>query len=67
MCNEIHLNEYIDYKVGVNYSDNSCVSSARVWVVKCVLSKLYILPVKAFSGEALYLFLRKVILIPEGI
>jgi hypothetical protein len=75
MLDEIHLKEYVEYKggniVGICYNNNSCASSAHVFMIKSVLSKfkdvVHVLPVKTLTSEDLHKFIRKVIVGLEDI
>ena len=75
MLDEIHLKECLEYKggkiIGTSYDNESCATSANVYMLKSVLSQfknvVRVLPVKALSEESLFEFIKKVILGLENI
>lgn len=70
MLDEIHLKPYLDYKggniLGAAYNCENAATSAQVFMVQSLKSQFkdvaHILPVKTINAEALFFYIKKIIL-----
>ena len=75
LMDEIHLKPQMDYKggniVGHAYNSNECATSAYVFMVRSLdtqyIDVAHILPVKTMQADALFIFLKSIILKLESI